>query len=286
MSKLEPVASAPAAPAHQDAELTLPQPPASGTRAAWVVRIIALLMAAAVVSWSLLGDWLVEREIQKVLEVVLIVAAGLCAYSISVFSRWRTVALERAYSTHLEDLSQRLRSLAYRDALSGLYNHRYFYEQLSHEVERAQRYGHPLSVVMLDMDNFKLVNDSYGHVMGDQLLSLVGQIVDTHVRATDVAARYGGDEFAIILPDTDHQAALATAEKLRHAIRASGALTAPSGGGLLLSVSMGVATCPEDGRTVRHLLQAADRRLYKAKQRTRGPGAGEERETIGGRASA
>ncbi|MCH7592664.1 MAG: GGDEF domain-containing protein [Planctomycetes bacterium] len=84
--------------------------------------------------------------------------------------------------------------MAYQDSLTDLYNHRYFYEQLSHEVERAQRYGRPVSVILLDLDNFKQVNDTYGHLMGDKLLALMGQVIKDQVRSADIAARYGGDE--------------------------------------------------------------------------------------------
>ena len=245
----------------------LPQQAANGRRVTLVARLIGALIIGSMLSWSLLGGRIAGERPQQVVEILVISVGGLCAYIISAYSRRRNVELERAYSTHLEELTQRLRSLAYRDALTGLYNHRYFHEQLSHEVERAQRYGHPLSVVMLDLDNFKMVNDGCGHLIGDQILSLVGELIVKQVRGSDVAARYGGDEFAIILPDTDHQAALAAAKKVTESIRAGGAWCIPAGQDLSLSVSSGVATCPDDAHTLRHLLQVADRRLYAAKQR-------------------
>lgn len=239
------------------------------------VTLITRLLWAAVLglmlSWSLFGGRVLDERPQQVVEVVVIALGGLAGFAIAAYSRWWNVRVERTYSTHLEELSQRLRTLAYHDALTGLYNRGYFHEQLSYEVERAQRYGHPVSVILLDLDNFKAVNDGCGHIAGDQLLSLVGQLMGAQVRGTDVAARYGGDEFALILPETGREAAQATAEKLTKAIGAGGGWTTLAGQDLHLGVSCGVATCPDDGHTLRHLLQVADSRLYEAKRRTAAP---------------
>lgn len=251
----------------QNGDPTLPPQAAHGRRATSVASLIGGLIIGSMLSWSLFGGRIVSEQPQQVVEALVIAAGAVCVYLISAYSRRRNVELERAYSTRLEELTQRLRTLAYRDALTGLYNHRYFHEQLSHEVERAQRYGHPLSVAMLDLDNFKMVNDGCGHLIGDQILSLVGELINKQVRGSDVAARYGGDEFAIILPETDHQAALAAAKKMTESIRAGGAWCIPAGQDLSLSVSSGVATWPHDARTLRQLLQVADRRLYAAKER-------------------
>ena len=250
----------------QNGDPTLPEQAANGRRATFVARLIGALIIGSMLSWSLLGGRIVGERPQQVVEVLVISVGALCVYIISAYSRRRNVELERAYSAHLEELTQRLRSLAYRDGLTGLYNHSYFHEQLRHEVERAQRYGHPLSVVMLDLDNFKMVNDSCGHLIGDQILSVVGELILKQLRASDVAARYGGDEFAIILPETERQAALAAAKKVTESIRGGGSWCVPAGQNVSLGASSGVATCPDDARTVRHLLQVADRRLYAAKE--------------------
>ena len=203
---------------------------------------------------------------KSMLTAVELMAVGVCAaYGVYLAAHSRSVHvnLERAYSAHLEELSQRLRNMAYRDSLTGLYNHRYFYEQLSHEVERSVRYGQPLTVLLMDMDNFKEINDVYGHLIGDKFLSLVGQVIGRQIRSSDIGARYGGDEFVVILPNTSAAEAAATAEKLSAAV----AMSAAMGGDedVRLGVSIGRATCPEDSRSPGELLQIADSRLYDEK---------------------
>jgi len=215
--------------------------------------------------WSLGGEQLLGRQLNESIQAAAIIVAGACGIILGAQVRRRGMQTERAYSAHLEELSQRLRSLAYHDSLTELYNHRYFYEQLEHEVERAQRYGRPVSIMLLDLDHFKEVNDTYGHLMGDKLLALVGQIIKDQMRSSDIPSRYGGDEFAIILPDTARAAAEATAQKLSRAIStgrtASGSLSET----LAISASYGVTCCPDDARSVSELLQQADDQLYAAK---------------------
>ena len=219
----------------------------------------------AIVGWSMGGEYLVSDRTQQIIEVAGILLTGAAGLWLAAYVRSSNTQVERAYSRHLEELSQRLRSLAYRDALTNLYNHRYFHEQLGHEVERANRYDRPVSVILMDLDHFKEVNDTYGHLTGDKLLTLIGQIIDNQVRGADVAARYGGDEFAIILTDTPREAAEATARKLVKAISTGRAFAGSLSESLPLSASYGVACCPDEARGVTELLQLADDRLYAAK---------------------
>jgi len=226
---------------------------------------LILPLVYGMVGWSLGGSHLVNDQLQRIIEVAGISLIGAFGLFLAIHTRSSNLQVERAYSSHLEELSQRLRSLAYQDSLTDLYNHRYFYEQLTHEVERALRYGRPVSVILLDLDHFKEVNDTYGHLMGDKLLALLGRVIRDQVRSADIAARYGGDEFAIILPDTPLPAAQATAQKLASAI-ATGRTNAGSLSETLpLSATCGVACSPDEARSVSELLQLADDRLYQAK---------------------
>jgi diguanylate cyclase (GGDEF)-like protein len=160
------------------------------------------------------------------------------------------------------------------DGLTGLFNHRFFWERLRDEVARARRYGHPLSLLMLDLDDFKLVNDRFGHPVGDELLRAVGHALQTQIRqGVDCAARYGGEEFAVILPATESEleggaldGAVTTAERVRNAIAGLRApLADPAWQGI--TVSIGVATLPLHADGAEDLVAQADRALYAAKVR-------------------
>jgi len=146
------------------------------------------------------------------------------------------------------------------DALTGLANRAAFEERLAQEIERVVRYGHPLSLALLDVDDFKRVNDSYGHLAGDHALRRVSRELDGAIRRVDLAARLGGEEFALLLPETDTDAALALVTRL------GGAIRLPGGAGPALTVSAGVATCPAHADRPEALVAAADDALYRAKR--------------------
>ncbi len=150
------------------------------------------------------------------------------------------------------------------DYLTGIANRRYFMEQGEAELARSNRYGNPLSILMLDIDHFKAVNDTYGHEAGDKALGTLGHILVEVLREIDVPGRMGGEEFAILLPETSHDKALDVAERLR-AVIADSTILLESGQDLRFTVSIGVATLTDKSSNVSSLLNLADKALYQAK---------------------
>lgn len=157
-----------------------------------------------------------------------------------------------------------IQQLVITDELTGLYNAGYFLDFLDYELERARRYQATLSVVFLDMDYFKKVNDSYGHLVGSRLLTEVGQLLKKNVRKADIAARYGGDEFVIVLPNTPKEGAFILAEKLRDLIRENDFLVS-QGHRIRVTASFGLASYPDDGDSKLKVIQLADEAMYAAK---------------------
>ncbi len=154
---------------------------------------------------------------------------------------------------------------AYRDELTGLLNYRAFMEALTRELARAEREGRPLSLLMCDIDDFKLYNDRLGHEAGNEALAIIARLLASAVRGSDMAARYGGEEFALILPSTGKAGALEVAERARKSVasyRFPGGRDQP---GSRLTVSIGAAAYPVDARDAKELLRRADLALYLAK---------------------
>lgn len=150
------------------------------------------------------------------------------------------------------------------DELTGLYNRRYFNDAISREVERFKRFGQRFSLVMLDVDHFKRFNDTYGHSAGDDALKVVSEVLRHTARSFDHVVRYGGEEFALILPHTDSAQAVAAAERLRRAVAARP--VGVSGRDVPVTASLGAATFPEDAINARDLVCRADEALYEAKR--------------------
>jgi len=179
--------------------------------------------------------------------------------------------LERSirYAIERNRLLQQIRELAIRDTLTGLYNRRELNRFLAYELIKSQRYKHPFSLLLMDIDHFKEINDSFGHRTGDEILKQVAQLLLSHTRGCDLPARYGGDEFIIVLPETPAGQAWYGAERIRKVVAA---LTIQVSNGnkpvekFEITISIGIAEYPDDATTGEALIDLADLALYQAKQ--------------------
>ena len=165
----------------------------------------------------------------------------------------------------LQQANEILKEMAVKDGLTSLYNHRYFQEALAQEFARSKRYAKQCSVIFIDVDNFKIYNDTHGHPEGDELLRTLSRIMMEHLRNTDLAARYGGEEFVLLLPETAKDPAIKIAEELRAKVEAhpfNGREMQPLG---KVTISVGVACYPQDGGDAPSVMAYADQLLYKAK---------------------
>src|SRR3984893_515050 len=176
-------------------------------------------------------------------------------------------AMRETINAFVEEHMMQLRRLSRTDSLTGLYNHRMFYERLGDELNRARRYDSPLSLVLIDLDHFKSVNDIRGHQFGDHLLVKCAERLRADLRQTDIICRYGGDEFGVILTETSrkhaHEMMVRLTEDFRELGRKEGA---PENFGM----SFGLSAHPEDEGTVRRMVKVADDRLLVSKQKVKG----------------
>jgi diguanylate cyclase (GGDEF)-like protein len=177
----------------------------------------------------------------------------------NLYSRLAAIALDNA------QLHEAMRQESIRDPLTGLFNRRFMQESLLQELRRAERTSRPLSIVMLDLDHFKNLNDMYGHDAGDEALHRLGLLLKTRIRGSDIACRYGGEEFTLILPEASMTVAVARMEELRQDIKQ---LVVRHDGRNVsrLTGSFGISAFPQHGTTPEQLLKAADEALYRAKQ--------------------
>jgi diguanylate cyclase (GGDEF)-like protein len=164
----------------------------------------------------------------------------------------------------------RLRVSALTDPLTGLYNRRFLMEHFAREIARSERSEGIVSVIMLDLKDFKAVNDRYGHPVGDAVLLRTARVVRQSLRTVDAGCRWGGDEFVAVLPNTNLLFAVAVAERIRRRVSA---LSLPYRSDLKIGVHYGIATYPTDGKTVDFLLKVADLRLYQCREQANFPGA-------------
>ena len=174
---------------------------------------------------------------------------------VKLFSRYRDKLMGQ-----LTDLQE----MVYRDELTGLYNRRHFYDVARMEVEKARVSRQPLAVVLMDLDGLKLINDEYGHRVGDEVLAGLGRVIATHTRGNDVPARLGGDEFGIVMPSTDKRGAFALARRLWASLESS-PMYESGETSLYVTVSIGLAGYPWGGESVEEMIQWADADMYANK---------------------
>jgi two-component system, cell cycle response regulator len=175
----------------------------------------------------------------------------------------------KSLQDQLRAAKSQLEKLSITDGLTGLFNHRHFEDRLAEEFRRSQRYSDPVSLIMLDLDHFKDVNDQYGHPFGDRVLRETAELIRSSIRDPDICARYGGEEFAIILPKTHLQGALSVAERTFRSLRAKTYAVELAGKAtsLCVTASVGIAFYPsKDVTTPEQLVKFADEALYRAKR--------------------
>ncbi len=187
-----------------------------------------------------------------------------CTFSADTRQLLQILANQVAVAIVNNQMFEDLNRTATTDPLTGLANHRAFHARLDEEMKRARRSGKEVSVVMMDVDGFKLFNDTYGHPVGDQVLKAVADLLAENARGSDVLTRYGGDEFAAILPETGAKGAIVQAERLRSAM-AERAFAAPDGTAIPIRMSFGIASYPHTARNAQELVGFADANLYESK---------------------
>jgi len=169
-------------------------------------------------------------------------------------------------NTELEHKNEMIKQIAVKDGLTQLYNQRHFKELLENELIRAKRHLHALSLIFFDVDYFKHYNDTNGHLMGDEALKTIGQLIKANVRGSDIPARYGGEEFVILLSETTLTDAIKFAERLRTAVELHPFQNDTSQPNGTLTISLGVVSYPKDGEDTTSLLQHVDEAMYRAKE--------------------
>jgi diguanylate cyclase (GGDEF)-like protein len=222
----------------------------------WLGRVAGLvLLGVGLGVMAVLGGSLV-------VSAIVMLAFGGYVFALETQARRMTVALEKRLRLSLLVHNMELENMAMQDDLTQLFNRRYFFDRLERELEMARAFNRPLSVMVVDLDGMKQVNDGFGHKAGDDLLSAFGAFLLSTTRASDVPARVGGDEFAIILPDTSDQAAVALKERLN---RRLSEMSLVEGVDIPITASFGVASFPSAGASVDSLLQRADFDMYQDK---------------------
>jgi diguanylate cyclase (GGDEF)-like protein len=175
---------------------------------------------------------------------------------------YAAIAIENARAV------EKIQELTITDDCTGLFNARHLYKTLETEVYRSARFGYQFSVIFVDLDYFKLVNDTHGHLVGSRLLAEVGYLIKAQLRLIDFAFRYGGDEFVVLLPQTGKDSAVVVARRLQDSLR-TGTFCREQGLNLSVRASMGLATFPTDAQTPHDIIHQADDMMYVVKNTTR-----------------
>ena len=200
----------------------------------------------------------------RVLGVLAMCAKVINAYSPDQIRLVETIANQASIAMENAQMFEKMQHLAVTDSLTGLYNRHYFFPFAENEIERSRRYHKELSIILMDIDHFKRVNDSFGHQSGDQTLKMVAEICLEELRKVDVMCRFGGEEFLILLPETPEVEAGKAAKRICEAIAA--ARLPVEGGEIAVTVSMGVASLDDEHEDINALIQTADKALYQAKE--------------------
>ena len=208
------------------------------------------------------------RSRLRILGVIQLVNVDMANFSekeqffLQSLSDYASIAIENARAV------ERIQELTITDDCTGLYNARHLYKTLETEVYRSSRFNYEFTVVFIDLDHFKQVNDTHGHLIGSQLLAEIGYLIKAQLRLIDYAFRYGGDEFVVLLPQTGKDAALVVAKRLRDSLRTS-MFCREEGLNINVRASMGVATYPHDAKTPHDVIRQADEMMYLVKNTSR-----------------
>ena len=206
---------------------------------------------------------------EEVMGVINFARGGTSSFSYQDVKMLSLVANQVALAIANSKLYTKTRELSVRDELTGINNRRYFQQMLNMEWKRAIRFKRDLSLIMIDVDHFKSYNDTFGHLEGDRALKQIGQTLRKHLREVDTVARFGGEEFVLLLPDTDKRGAIAVAEKVRLLVEGHSFLSAENRETRQMTISAGISTYPDDVDDIDDLIDHADIALYRAKENGR-----------------
>jgi diguanylate cyclase (GGDEF)-like protein len=233
----------------------------------WLIAMFVFAMAIAVLSAMIMGQTIL-KPLKALEEGVVHLRSGDHSYRVDPPEASELRHLAVTFNTMADEIERNTNMLmekSKRDSLTSLLNHGEFHNIFKTELERASRYQRPLSLLMLDIDHFKSVNDNYGHPAGDKVIQAIGSVLSKGLRPSDVAARYGGEEFTIILPETEKEKAFYLAERIRNSI-AGTQMPLGRNGIISVTVSIGIAAFAENGTLTEDIIEAADQALYKAKK--------------------